>query len=219
MGIYPDRFRRQFAAEIFGVLVQKLEDASSVGGAAIPACILHESTSLIASIISEHWHERWERKNIRMAHEEQLSRRIGRIFLMRKLKSVGKVILLLAGLIVFFNSCSYTYAGIQIAQAKSMGVFPTLEDAVYGTSFGESIVRVDINHSEPCFSDGKYPFAMCVTTTVFDEHIPAGPQHNNSSGQSAYFHLQEGWVCMPGENFTGFIARVVERLGMQAAGQ
>jgi hypothetical protein len=217
-GIYPDRFRRQFAGEIFGVLVQRLEDASTMGGTAILACTSHESAALMASIIKEHWHERWGSKAMRMAKEERLYRHIARIFLKRKLKSVGKVVLLLAGFIVLFNGCSYAYAGIQIAQAKHLGAFPTLEDAVYGTSYDESMIRLDINHTEPCFSNGNYPFVMCVTTTVFDEHIPEGPRHNNSSGQSAYFHLKEGWVCMSGENFTGFTARVVELLGMHATG-
>jgi hypothetical protein len=217
-GFYPERFRRKFTGEMYAVLLQRLEDANNEGGVAIPACIFHESTALMASIIKEHWHERWGLKDVRMVGEEKLNREIGRIFLKRRLKSAVKVILPLVGFIVLLNACSYAYAGLQIAQAKNLGMFPTLEDAVYGTSYAESIIRVDINHSEPCFSDGKYPFVMCVTTTVFNEPIHTGPQHKNSSGQSAYFHLKEGWVCMPGENFTGFIAKVVERLGMQFRG-
>jgi hypothetical protein len=65
-GIYPDRFRQQFSGEIFAVLVQKLEDATTMGRAAITACIFHEFIALMGSIIKEHWRERWRRKDARM---------------------------------------------------------------------------------------------------------------------------------------------------------
>lgn len=221
-GIYPGHFRRQFAGEIFGVLVQKLEAASATGGAAILNCIFFELGALTASIIKEHWHERWERKDVRQLREERLYRRIGRIFLKRKLKSAGKVILLLVGLIILVTGCSYAFAGIQIAQAKHLGAFPTLEDAVYSLSFREyrdaRVIRVDINHIEPCDSAGRYPYVMCVTSTVYYDQIPTGFHHSKLWGQIAYFHLKEGWVQLSLETLPRHIISVVELFGMQARG-
>lgn len=162
-----------------------------MGGAAIPACIFHEFAALMTSIIREHWHERWGSKDMRMAGEADHDREIRKIFLIRKLKSAGKVILLVTGLILLLNSCSYACAGIQIAQAKHWGVYPTLEEAVYGVHSRDvnnaKVIRIDINHTEPCFSGGEYPFVMCVTSTTFYDHIPEGYHHSKFSGQSAYF--------------------------------
>jgi len=173
----------------------------------------------MASIIREHWHDRWGGRDVGMVEEKRLYREIDKIFLRRRLKSAMKVTFALAGIIVLLNSCSYLYAGIQIAQVKHWGVYPTLEEAVYGVhSINNSdakVMRIDINHIEPCFSGGEYPFVMCVTSKVFDDHTPTVPSDKNSSVKSAYFHLEEGWVFMP-EGNTRFTARVVELLGMQA---
>jgi hypothetical protein len=221
-GFYPEIFRRQFAGEITGVLVQKLEDAAGTSEAAIISCVLRESTALTASIIREHWHERWGRKTVSVAGDEMLYRRVGRIFLMRRLKSAAKVILPLAGFVVLLNACAFAYAGIQIAQAKQRGAFPTVEDAVYGLSSGEyrsaSVMRVDINHIEPCYSDGSFPYVMCVDSTVWYDQIPAGFHHSKLWGKSAYFHLKEGWVQISLETLPRHIFSVVELFGMQSTG-
>jgi hypothetical protein len=222
-GIYPGRFRQQFAGEILEVLLQRLDDANAGRGAAISACIFHESIALMASIIREHWHERWEHREARMVGEERLNCEIARVFLKRKLKSAGKVVILLAVLIVLFIGCSYAYAGIQIAQAKHLGIYPTLEDAVYSLSSGEyggaMVIRVDINHTEPCFSNGNHSYVMCVTSTVFYNQNPDGLHHSKFSDQSAYFHLKEGWVQLSIEVLPRYIFRVVELLGMQVTSE
>lgn len=221
-GVYPDCFRRQFAAEILGVLLQKLEDVHAVGGAAMPVFIFQESGALIISIVREHWHERWGRKEGSMDEEEQLYHKIKRVFLKRRLKRIGRAVLLLAALIPLYYGCLYAYAGIQIARAKQLGVFPTLEDAVYSLSAGEfkgaRVVRVDINHTEPCSPDGKLPFIWCVYSTLFYDQAPKGYDHAIFRGYSSYYHLPEGWVFMPGDIFPGFIGGIMQRFGMEAVG-
>jgi hypothetical protein len=220
--IYPDRFRRRFAGEILEILTQKLEAATVVGGAAILDSIFHESVALMTSIIKEHWHERQNHQEMKMVGEVKLDNEIKKIFLKRRLKSTGKVTLVLLTIILLLNGCSYACAGIHIAQARHWGVYPTLDEAVYGVHSIEDgnakVIRIDINHSEPCFSSGDYPFVMCVTSTTFYDNIPEGYHHSKFSGQSAYFHLNDGWVLMP-EGNTRFTAKVVELLGMQATGE
>ncbi len=217
-GLYPARFRRQYAGEIFEVLLQRLEDAKGLGGAAMPAFIFRESGALIVSIIREHWHERQGRKEVRMEREGQVYRRIQTIFLKRRLERAARVVLLLAALIPLYYGCIYAYARIQIAEAKQLGVFPTLEDAVYSLSAGEvqgaRVVRVDINHAEPCNPDGKLPFIWCVSLTVFYDQNPGGHDHSIFRGYSTYYHLREGWVFIS-ELIPGFTGQVMELFRME----
>jgi hypothetical protein len=218
-GIYPDRFRRQYAGEIFAVLRQRLEDANTSGGAAMPALILQESGALIVSIIREHWHELPGRRDMTMDGDERLYHEIKAVFLKRRLKSTGRLVLMLAALIPLYYGCIYAYARIQIAQAKQMGVFATLEDAVYSLSYdelrGARVVRVDINHTEPCFPDGKLLFIWCVSSTVYYDRTPEGYHHNIFRNYSSFYQLREGWVLMAEELFPGFIGGVMEQFGLE----
>jgi hypothetical protein len=153
-----------------------------------------------------------------MEMEDQIYHEIQTVFLKRKLIRAARVILLLAALIPLYYGCIYAYARIQIAQAKQLGVFPTLEDAVYSLSAGEvrgaTAVRVDINHAEPCNSDGKLPFIWCVSSTVFYDQNPEGYNHSIYRGYSTYYHLQEGWVFMS-ELLPGFTGEVMELFRME----
>ena len=216
--LYPARFRRQYAGEILGVLLQRMKDANALGGMAIPAFIFQESGALIVSIIREHWHERRGSKEVRMEREDQIYRRIQTVFLKRRLILAARVILLLAALIPLYYGCIYAYARIQIAEAKQLGVFPTLEAAVYGLSYGEvrgaSVMRVDINNTEPCFPNGKLPFIWCVSTTAFYDQNPEGYDHSIFVGYSTYYHLREGWVFVS-ELVPGFTGQVMERFKMK----
>jgi hypothetical protein len=221
-GIYPDRFRRQYAGEVFGVLVQGLEEAGASGGEAMPAFILRESGALVVSIIREHWHERQRLKEGQMEGEERLYREIRKTFLKRRLKRAARVVLLLAALIPLFYGCMYAYAGIQIAQAKQLGVHPTLEDAVQsvyadGEHGGAKVKLVYINRAGPCFPYGRLPFVWCVTLSVFYDRPPEGSERSVQGGYSTYYHLREGWVFMQ-EMIPGLTGVIMERFGMVGEG-
>lgn len=219
---YPDRFRRQYAGEIFDVLLQRLEDATTSGGVALPAFIVQESGALIVSVIKEHWHERQVWKVGSMEERERLNQEIKTLLLKRRLERTGRVILLLAALIPLYFGCNYVYTRIQISQAKQLGVFPTLEDAVYGLSSdefrGARLVREDINHTGPCFPDGKLPFIWCVSSTQFYDRNPAGYHHSIFRGYASFYHLREGWVFMGNEMLLGFTGRTMELFGMEGVG-
>ena len=154
-----------------------------------------------------------------MDMEEQVNHKIKAAFMKERLNRIGKVVLFLVALIPLYYGCTYAYARIHIAQAKQLGVFPTLEDAVYSLSAkdfrGARVVRVDINHTEPCFPEGNLPFMWCVTSSVFYDQNPEGYDHAIFRGYSSYYHLREGWVFMRGEVVPGFIGRVMERFGME----
>lgn len=153
-----------------------------------------------------------------MKREDQTVHEIKAIFLKRKLIRAARAVLLLAALIPLYYGCIYAYARINIAEAKQLGVFPTLEAAVYGLSYGEvrgaRVVRVDINHTEPCHPDGKLPFIWCVSTTAFYDQNPEGYDHSIFRGYSSYYHLRDGWVFMS-ELVSGFTGEVMELFRME----
>lgn len=157
-----------------------------------------------------------------MDREEQVYHEIKAVFQRERLKHAGRVVLLLVVLIPLYYGCTYAYARIHIAEARQLGVFPTLEDAVYSLSAAEfrgaRVVRVDINHAEPCNPDGRLPFIWCVSSSVFYDRNPEGYEHTVFRGYTSYYHLREGWVFMPGDTIPGFIGRVMEQFGMEAVG-
>jgi hypothetical protein len=178
---------------------------------------------VIASIIRERRHERRGWKEDQTVGEETVYHQIHVIFLRQRLKRASKLVFLLAALIPLYYGCTYSFAVIQLAQAKQRGVYPTLEEAVYSLPArefrGARVVRVDLNHAEPCYPDGKLPFIWCVTSTVFYDRKPEGTQHTVFRGSGAYFHLQEGWVLIPEQEFSGFIGGILERYGLEGVGQ
>ena len=153
-----------------------------------------------------------------MEREDQTVHEIKSIFLKRRLKSAARAILLLAALIPLYYGCIYAYARINIAEAKQLGVFPTLEAAVYGLSYGEArgakVMRVHINYTEPCFPDSKLPFIWCVSTIAFYDQNPEGYDHSIFRGYSSYYHLRDGWVFMA-ELVPGFTGEVMELFSME----
>ncbi len=92
---------------------------------------------------------------------------------------------------------------------------------MYGVSSdefqGASLVREDINHTEPCFPDGKLPFIWCVFSTQFYDRNPTGYNHSIFRGYSTFYHLREGWVFMQ-EMLPGFTGRTMELFEMEEVG-
>jgi hypothetical protein len=154
--------------------------------------------------------------------ERRIEQEINAIFLKQRLKRIAVVLLLLAVIVPLFYGGIFIYARIQISQAKQMGVFPTLDEAVYTLSSvdfrGAKVVRVDLNHAEPCHPDGKQPFIWCVSSTTFYDQNPTGYDHSVFRGVSSYYHLKEGWVFMS-ELIPGFTGQVMELFGMDEVGE
>ena len=73
LGLYPPRFRREFSAEIYSVLLGRLNEAGAKGGIVFLATTIQEILALVLSILMEQWHERQTRRGEEMESEDQVS--------------------------------------------------------------------------------------------------------------------------------------------------
>ena len=123
-GTYPEHFRRQYAAEIFEVLLQRLEGklTPQAGQLCQPSFSENPGRSSSLSSRSTGTSDRGKRRGV-WRRKEDFYHEINTVYLKRRLKRTGRVVLLLAALIPLYYGCIYAHARIQIARRSNWECF------------------------------------------------------------------------------------------------
>lgn len=158
-----------------------------------------------------------------MGSDEQIYKEISAVFRQRRLKRTLLVGITLVLLVILNYGCSYAYAVARIAQAKNLGVYPTIEEAVTGThgqGFGgahvKSISSINCSPNEP---DGLLPFVWFCTARVKMDRVPDGYDKSEWLAGNFFIHIQDGWVFMSEGSFPGFIGRVMEQYNLEGVNE
>jgi len=158
-----------------------------------------------------------------MESDAQVFREIHSAYQKQRLKSIVLVGITLALLVLLNYGCSYAYAVARIAQSKSLGVYPTIEEAVigiHGQGFGgaqvKSITSINCGPNEP---NGQLPFVWFCTARVKMDRNPDGYNKSEWLAGNFYIHMQEGWVYMDEGAFPGFVGRVMERYNLEGVNE
>jgi hypothetical protein len=141
----------------------------------------------------------------------------------RKLPRLAWIGLGLAAAVPLFFLFIYVYAVSQLALAKNIGVYPTVEDAIVTRSSqgwgGAKVIKITDVHAGPNRWDGSQPYLWFGGATIYLDRVPQGGNRTQYSSGSYYMHIKEGWIYLSEGSFPEFIAWVMELYGLEGVGR
>jgi hypothetical protein len=149
-----------------------------------------------------------------MTANDLVYKEIQTTFRKKRLIQLSRTIIILAGLILFYNTCIYLYAVARIAQSKNLGVYPTAQEAANNT-FGQDyrdakLVSVTGIHCAPNNDTGKPEHVWFCTARVEYDRIPEGQRRSVFLDGSFFIKVRDGWVYMSEGAFPGMVGGVMK---------
>jgi hypothetical protein len=217
VNLYPARFRREFSGELCAVITEKLNDARKKGVLIWCTAVLDELRALALSVPAEHWHSINGGKEAGMAAKDPVYFEIREKSRTLKLRKVLRTAAVLAALAACWLTGTYAFASLRVSQAKSLGVYPSPEEAVKGISaerFGLKGQIGGVRCSPVLFKEKNERLRWC-SASVWYEQNPEGNYHNPRLSAGYFIRLRDGWVYLPETDMFVGVPKVLQLYSME----
>lgn len=128
------------------------------------------------------------------------------------------------GLAVFFLAGLWVNATVLLENAKSRGVYPTLEEAVTHLASqgwensGAKLLGISDVETDPAIVKGVRQHVRWGCATVTMDKVPAGHRWTSFPICTQYVHTRDGWVLM-GEGLSPFVGWVMQFYNLEGVRQ
>ncbi len=131
---------------------------------------------------------------------------------------------IIASFCFYFVFLSWSYSSLQLAIARSKGIYPTAEQGMLErASRGYAgVPRVDILYAGPNSFDGSKPHVWYVIAEVRAQARSDGSElgRNGCDAPGSFFlQTKEGWVHVSEGAFPGFVGFWMDVFGMAGPGE